>query len=196
MTKITLTNQKAGYFSNNQTIVGRQSKTDTRYVLDLENIGFAPKEITYKMASDGYLTVTGKVLSGVPEYDADGNLDKFGINADRAPFEVKLWINPAKYDISTVKVATDRGSTRIQALKHGHRMSAPKRNLSGTWKNPTVKARKRTTSGYNYQVYRCTPVEDFFFNECPCACYGSSRSYYVPAPYTVRSGSALAHANN
>lgn len=193
MTKRTLTNHTSW---NAKSIEAFESKTDSRFILDLGNLGFSAKEISFKTMSDGTVIVSGKVTDGNPTYDADGNLDKFGHNKVREAFEVRFMLNTAKYDLSTVKVATKNGVTRVQAMKWGKTMSAPNHYVSGSYKNPTYKAyggglgfqARRTYTARPCGGYACRPCDYF---TAPCSSY-----YVVSVPYTVQTGRSQAYAQN
>jgi hypothetical protein len=204
--KVTLMNHK-DYFGDN--IVAHESKTDARFVLDLGNQGFKAHEVSHKTLSDGNVTVTGKKSASNPKYDADGNPDTFGHNAVRKNFQIKFQLNTAKYDVSTIKVSTEAGTTRVQAMKYGHTMKAPG-SMNRGWYGSSP-----ALTGYgcrNFAPVAPAPRPTYYAREavkayvptftraCVATCFGMpcvpsyTQSYYVPAPYTVRSGVSSAYA--
>lgn len=182
MKEVQLTNYADGW--QGKKIPAFESTTDKRYILDLGNLGFSASEVSFKASSDGFVKVMGKVGKGNPTYDADGDLDKFGHNAVRKDFEVHFTLNTAKYNLSTLKVSTQDGITRVEAMQYGAYKSAPKTYKSGSWKNPVYKAPARTY-GLSFQNTRRAESQIHFY-ACGCPCYRGCYEVYVP--HTVKSG--------
>ena len=190
MKKKTLTN-----YAGMNNLTAYESLTDRRAIVDIEAVGFRSSEVTFTTKSDGTVIVKGKLDHNNPEYDADGNLDKFGHNAAREPFEVQFQLNTSKYNMSTVKVDTTYGRVRVEAYRWGEYPKSPKTYLKGNWKSPVVKAygsydcpmRKKTSSvTYNASLKRT----------CFCTYFHYAPAYvYVPAAHTLRaSAQSGAHA--